>query len=177
MFDFSAVKRSVQGLEARMGSLRTEMADLQNKRQATHLAPAAREDVKALVVGWVRGGGGAHAATIQETIELMSRNPQAMATYQDRVKQLVSFGAAASAHAGDVDQREIGRALCFVFGKQIEDAVTRAIDAMEWPANALSQAKRSEEVAALDARILALETEQNEIINKAQEIGLRLNLE
>lgn len=177
MFDFSAVKRSVENLEARITTLRNEMTDLQQKRQQAHLAPAAKEDVKAMVGVWVRTGGSTHAATVQETIEALSRNPHAMALHLDRAKQLASFGAASPAHLGASDPREIGQALCFVFGRQIEEALVRVIDAMEWPANALPQAKRIEQVTFFDARIVANETEQQEIINKAAEVGLRLNLE
>lgn len=176
MFDFLSVKKSVDDAAARMAVLRTELQELQSKRQNVHLAPAAKDDVKAMVSRWVREGAGTHAATIRETVANMARNPSAMANHIDRAKQLASLGGARTP-LGELPAQEFGQAICLIFGKQIDEAILREIDAMEWPVNAVPQAKRTEMVAALDEKIVANETEQADIVNKAAEVGLRLNLE
>ncbi len=173
IFDFAAVKRSVQGLEARLASLRTEIRALQQKREAAHYAPASRDDVKAMVASWIKGAGDDYTKTLQESIEQMARTPSAMAN-PFRVKQLASFGDAALPYHAEADPREIGLAMCGLFGKPIHEALMKTIDAMDWPAHAKTSAQRAKEIEELDARITKLQVEEREIVGNASEVGINL---
>lgn len=173
IFDFAAVKRSVQGLEERLKSLRDEIEELQKKRQAAHYAPAAREDIKAMVRSWVRDSGEGYLQSFQEAIAAMARNPVAM-DKPERAKQLASFGASGLAYGEGADPRVFGQAICALFGGPIVDALAKAVDSMDWPANALTTEQRRKEIATLDSRIAKLQEEESDIVNKAAEVGINL---
>lgn len=173
IFDFAAVKRSVQGLEERLDSLREETEQLRKKLQAAHYAPTARDDIKVMVRSWVRDSGAGYLKSFQDAIEAMSRNPVAMGN-PARAKQLASFGAAGLSYGAEADPREFGQAMCALFGGTIADALVKAVDAMEWPANALTAEQRRKEIETLDSRIAKLRGEEAEILSKAAEAGINL---
>lgn len=174
IFDFAAVKRSLQGLEARLASLRSEIRGLQQKREAAHNAPTSRDDVKAMFASWINAAGDEYTNTLQESIEKMARNPSAMAN-PFRVMQLASFGAATLPYQhAETDPREIGMAMCGLFGKVIHEALTKAVDAMDWPANATSAAQRAADIEELEARIAKLQAEEREIVGSASDVGINL---
>jgi hypothetical protein len=173
-FDFSAVKRAFQGLESRLSSIRSEVAELQIKRDATNNAPLAKEDVKAMCSGWISATRTSFMTELSDSVERMSRSPAALAN-AGRARQLVALGGVADKFSGDaIEAQDLGRTICAFFGSTIQAAVEKHIDAMEWPAHAVSNARRASEVASLDERIVRLQQEEQEIINKAAEVGLHL---
>lgn len=173
IFDFAAVKRSVLGLEERLKSLRDEIEQLQKKRQTTHYAPPARDDIKAMVRSWVRDSGDGYLKSFQDAIEAMSRNPVSMGN-SARAKQLASFGATGLSYGAEADPREFGQAICALFGGSIVEALIKAVDAMEWPANALTAEQRRKDIDSLDSRIAKLQDEERDIVSKAAEVGINL---
>lgn len=173
LFDFSAIKKSVQGAESRLKDLRKEIEELQRKREAFNYAPASKDEIKGLVSGWVKNTGAVYMETLRSTVEKFSSNPHNMGSPQ-RIKQLIGLGGSDFSTGIDADPREFGQALFALLGPQINSALLSAIDGMDWPDNAVSSADRQTHVNALDERIIKLQAEETEIVEKAREIGINL---
>ena len=171
--DFSAVKRAFQGMEARLASIRTEVQQLQTRREAIRHAPAHREDVKTLVKTWVAEASSRFTGELQDGVEKLARNPTSMSK-PDEVKHLVTLGALGRPSYTGQEPLELGAILCAVLGPTIQQAAIQAIDAMEWPETAIPAARRQSELEALDTRIEKLLADEREIIEKARDAGLNL---
>lgn len=173
IFDFALVKRSVQGLEEKLKSLRGQISALQQERQSVHAAPVAKEEVKALIGQWIGDAGKDYSAAFCAGVEAMSKNPSAFSR-SNLVQRLASFGALGVMYGEEPSAQELGRGLCAMFGASIKDSLIKSIDAMQWPTNALTHAQREKQLAQLDGKIADLEREAIDIINKAAEVGINL---
>ena len=170
-FDFSALKRAFQGLQARRASIRAEIEDLKRQRSAVTDAKASRDEVKALIASWITAAGGNFVADLQASVATMANNSISMRN-PDRVQQLVTLGGI-TADSGRAANGELAQALCALFGDSIRAGAFKAIDAMEWPVNGMSNAQRTASTQAIDAKISELETEEEDIVKQAAEAGLR----
>jgi hypothetical protein len=172
MFDFSVLKRAFQGLQSRRASIRTEIEELQRQRGALLNAPAGKDEVKALLAGWVQQAGAGYTGEMQSAVEQMARNHTSMRNPL-RLQSLATLGAIEGG-SGAAESKQLAQAICAVFGEGIRTTLCKAVDDMTWPANALSSAQRARDLDAIDDRIFKLQTEEQEINNQAAEAGLRL---
>lgn len=171
-FDFAAVKKSVQSLSARLTSLRTELETLQRQREAIHYAPASKDDVKARVSHLVKQAGIPYIESLGVGIAQFARSPHT--PQMGGVQSLITLNGLANANDPAGDPQAIGQALCALMGPSLLDALLKNIDAMPWPENALPLAGRSQQINELDTRIAKLQNEEQEIITKAQDVGITL---
>lgn len=171
-FDFTSFRRSLQSLETQLKTLRTKIEQLQRKRLALQSAPISKDEVKALLSQWVLDAGSAYSRDLTESIQQVARNTTAFANH-GRLRQLTSFGAQASLQGADVGP-QMGQAICAFFGQQIRESLSTAIDSMEWPEGAISSEQRRKDIESIGAEINKLQIEENEIITKAAEAGIRL---
>jgi hypothetical protein len=172
IFDFSAIKKSLQSLESRLRDLRNEKLELQKKREAIQYAPASKEDVKSRVATWLAATGAAYNETLLSSAEKFARSPHI--PNAGRLQSLTTFSAAPGVRDDMTAPQELGQALCALLGPILNDALMKSIDAMPWSDNAVPLAKRADQITALNGRISKLQDEENEIITKAQEAGLNL---
>ncbi|MDO9032872.1 MAG: hypothetical protein Q7V09_20790 [Hydrogenophaga sp.] len=172
-FDFASVKRSVQSLEERLGALKKDINELKRKRTLVEAAPVAKEDVKALLSKWVNESGDAYVGALATSVADIARTTSAF-TNQSRLKQLASFGALGYSDGIKPDHQALGQSLCAVFGGVISETLNKVVDAMEWPEGALTARQRNEAVEGFNDQIFKLETEAQDIINKASELGIHL---
>lgn len=173
IFDFASVKRSVQSMEDRLRSLRADIETLNRERILIEGAPVAKEDVKAVVSKWIRESGQAYTSELTAAVADLARTTSAFSQH-GRMRQLSSFGALGFQNGAEADSQAIGQALCAVFGGAITQTIGQVIDAMEWPANAMTSEKRNSALESINDRIFKLEGEAEELINKAAELGIRL---
>lgn len=174
-FDFSAVRRLVQGTESRLASIRTEVQQLQTRREAVRHAAASREDVKSLVAGWIASNSNRFTGQVQEAVERMARNPTAMGKGSE-LRRLVTFGAADPAFAAGFGEEpaDLAPVLSALFGPTMLASVSAAIDGMPWPETALSAGQRENELATLDTKLEKLLEEERALVDNARAAGLHL---
>jgi hypothetical protein len=172
MFDFGAVKKSVDSLDERLKNLDAEIRAVQAQRDNITNAPAARADVRQLVERWIdtRAAGWAHdVATTLRPFIVRPVSPSA------RLRQnLISIVDPIDPQGtSPISAAAVDRMLCALFRDQIVDALHAVIDgATEWPAEGLPFDQRPDATADLDAKLAELAAEQTRLREQAAELGL-----
>lgn len=174
-FDFKALTQAFQSLESQLSDIRSRRTDtrneilkLQAERERINYAPGSREDVKAHLAKWVHTSGAEYTARFMESTEQFARSIRTASSNQLRAIATLK-GDEFSAPG------QTGPAICAFLGPIMIESMTGIVDAMpSWPENAIPAASRDKLIAELDERIVKLQAEETELINKAQEAGITL---
>jgi hypothetical protein len=172
VFDFTTLLRPLQGLKARAGALREQLATLTAERNRIQHAPAARADVNAMIVRWIDNKAAGFAASFTAAVNEFVRRPQTMQG-DLRVNQVLSLTGAANG-GEELAAGAIDRALCALMGPQIKQALISALDTQEWPQEGLPLAARAQELARIDQQIEKLQRELDTLSQQAADAGIVL---
>lgn len=172
MFDFSLLKKTLADLSGGLNAKRDELETLKQQRAALDVAPGAREDVLDIILKQIDDAADRYVNRLQASIAKTSRYgvrpeigpggralPVAVATARDNV-----------ATAPRVE--DIEASLCFLMRPQMKEAVTLALKAMDWPADAEPIQGRADRLAKLDNKIAALEAEVQALREEAGKAGI-----
>lgn len=170
IFDFASLRRSIQNVEAQLKKMQDELADLTRQRERVLSAPASKDDLKALLSGWVAGNGDKYRTALRETLAQFVRNPRNMSA--DRLARMLSVSGAAQPNGEALRVQDVDQALCALFAPLLNSALMEQVDAMPWPDDAISDAQRKASADKLEQRIVALQKEINDLINSAEEAGI-----
>ena len=168
--DFKKLRGEVQNLGDKIKAMQTESTGLQREREMVLSAPGSKDDVKAMLAGWIDSTGDAYSARMQETLTKFARSPRHMTP--SNLAQFLSITGDATAYDKAAQSKEVDQALCALFGSLVNKALMKEIDAMDWPAGAITSAERAAKVADLDQRIDKLETDLKMLIDQAEEAGV-----
>jgi hypothetical protein len=172
-------KKSVASLAADVQKVRDAIEKLQQQREEVATAPATREDVKAMVEQWITGKAALYLKKLRFNMDEFIANPrQALADPVQIENRMSLFGKSRqlgeyAMYPGPELQDE---AMSLLFGPHLVKAMHVAIDAMEWPPNALPLAGRAERLAELDEKISKLSAEEAEVVAEARNAGVTFNL-
>lgn len=179
MLNILGLKKQIQDVGGKYRDLVAEGEQLRQQRDEIKAAPCSREDMLAAINRLIDARAQQYPSRLQERIEHMGIAHDLDELYH-KAANLDSRGAAigllsATQHTSlPAHIKHVEEAMYFIFGDTLKAAVERALNAMEWPAGAISLGKRQEKLDDLDKRIAAVEQQQGELFQAASEMGIRL---
>lgn len=170
-FDFPNVKKALAELTGNVKTLRDEIEQLKRQREEIAEAPAARQDVIRLLHSNIDSMAANYPNEMREGLAQYI----ASSNTADIAQHLPLFLLPRGRHGqSGMLPASFLRDMVFILGPQFKDGIARAIEAMDWPADAISLAERSKRLATLDEKITALEREEGEIRQAAASAGISL---
>jgi uncharacterized protein (UPF0335 family) len=165
---FGDIKKALQGVSGQVKSLRAEIERLQRERETVAAAPAARQDVKDMVRAWVTRRGEEHLGRMRQVLGNGIINPKDLRPGGGFHPDITLSANSAT--------RSADGPMCAFFGATVIDAMTRAIDLMEWPAPGpgLPLKERAQVIAKLDREIAGLVEQEREMLADARAAGVIL---
>ncbi|TWO71908.1 hypothetical protein FN976_07915 [Caenimonas sedimenti] len=165
MFNFDQAKKTRIDIEAKIVSLTTDLQACRAERQAIFGGPAARADVKAMLSKWIDAKAAAFPGALRGRLASFIQTPSTLLN-ERLVRQEIALP--------DVDT-----VLCAALGDQLKVALAKAVDEIvEWPVGppGLPLAQRGAAVDKVDEKIAALDAERNDLIERARDAGLMLDV-
>jgi hypothetical protein len=166
MFDFLGLKKSIDGLTGQLAGLRSQAESLKREREELHLAPATKEDVIAAFCARIDEVGASYPADLQRAAgvyfagrELASLKTQGLGFLLPQANYGMNSAAMMSG-------------LAFLLRDDLKAGITRAINALDWPAGAVNLAERSKRLSKLDSEIAKLEKEEADLRDHAAKAGI-----
>ncbi len=173
--DFGSIKRSLQSVAGQVRSLRADIEKLKRTREDVASAPAAKEDVKAMIRAWVETTSEAYQTKLRVMLEGFIRKP-AWTNEQDKVRGHLTVAGAVHQIGGVAPgAAAVDGALCTFFGPALLDSFQKVIDQMDWPAQGLPMAERVRRLDALDKEIETLSKQEAELVAASREAGISLD--
>ncbi len=173
MTEVELVKAVGQALVSARGHLqkvKDEIRQLEFRRSALKSTFTPKAYVRTLLSGVIEDGAAAYRGRLNAALLSVGRRHSsgALKDLADAgpVRQLATLGALATRDwqgKAEVDPVLIGSALCSLLGPAIEKALGEALDALEWPTDALTQEDLEAEDQRLKNRLLVLTDEAREL--------------
>lgn len=175
LFDFARVRQTIQDLADALKKLRAEREELLQKREELEGAPACKADVLALVDAWVDRQGSDFPAKLQNGLSYYLRHGL-VSLPEDRkaATHPLSVLTAVRDQNAMATLASLEFSLFFVLRDEIRMGVRRAVEQLDFSNSGPPRAERLETIAAIDARIDELDTQERELIEQAEQSGLRL---
>lgn len=174
IFDFSSLKKSIQGLGQQVKTLRAQIEKLQREREDVLSAAAAKADVKAIFGTWLAAREAEFVESWRRHLDVVIRRPSSFNDPAKASQYLAVF--AVEPKAGLVPSpRTMDAALCAILGATVRPQLFAVIDSMRWPDEGLPMAARAAKVAELDSRIDQLKREEAELVQAAESARIILD--
>jgi hypothetical protein len=159
MFDFQSLRNSVKSINEQHANLHVEIAA--NRQLLTLVANARlhRDDIKVLLSKWVDTSAEKFSSQVVAKVAKGNFNTFSLFSGPD----------------GRSDPAALNAFMCATFGKQIQQALSSSVDAMESIEEGLPSAKRLIEIERLDKLLRKLVTEVSELESKAEDAGIKLD--
>lgn len=172
LLNFAGIRQFNNDLRQRLGALREAITKLQAERARVQHAPAAKEDVFAMLERWIERSADDFVPTLRATLNPFVTSPKMLRDADaDRLMRLAGAGVA---HGQGLDPKHLDGLLCALFGDQLRAALREALTVMAWPANAMSASARASELTRLDRELAQLIDDEAELVRQAQAAGLQL---
>jgi len=175
LFDFSLVKRAIGDVGAQLKKLRQEREDAMRAREDLQSLPLGKADFQALLESWVDRQGAGFVERLQVGAAYYLRNP--MAALPENVKAPVHPMAVLTACKNAQDMATIGGLECNLFallGPSIKQGLKVVLDEMDFNSAGPPRAERLQTIEALDAKIIELDRQEQELLEAAESAGVRL---
>jgi hypothetical protein len=176
VFNFDIVKRAIGDVGAQLKKLRAEREDAMRQREDLQSLPLARADYQELLENWIDRQGAGFKERLQTATTYYLRNPMA-AALPENPKAPVHPLAILTACKNSGDMATIGGLECnlfYVLAPQIKEGIRRALDEMDFADAGPPRAERLQMIEALDAKIIACDEQEKELVEAAEASGLRL---
>jgi hypothetical protein len=171
---FSGVRdfgKEVRACCEEIKSLQLELADLQ-------LAPPARTDVKDLFARWIDGCEGKFLEMLQQRVATISRKGAYFGDLEaPQIRNSMCVVSVPPNGSNPATPATMDVALMALFGEQLKPLVMKALDKLEWPAQAMTQKDISARMTEIGARLATLRAKREEMIGEARKHGLIVDLD
>jgi hypothetical protein len=166
VFDFLSIRKSVDSLQGQLAGLRSQAEGLKREREELHLAPATKDDVIAAFCARIDEVGATYPADLKRAagVYFAGREIPSLKT------QPLGFLMPQANHG--MNSAAVVASLAFLLRDDMKAGIARAINALDWPAGAVSLAERSKRLSKLDADIARLESEENSLREHASRAGI-----
>jgi hypothetical protein len=175
MFDFAKIRQTITSLAGELKKLRSEREALLQKREELEAQPCCKEDLLATLDTWIDRRGADFPAKLEAGINYYRRHP--LATLPESPKAAASPLAVLTAVAnpnGMATLQSLENSLFFVLRDQIRSGVHAAIESLDFSDCGPPRVERLETIKAIDARIDELDAQERELVEQAEQSGLKL---
>ena len=175
-FDFLKIKQTIASLAGELEKLRSEREALLQKREDLEAAPACKEDVLALLDAWIDRRAADFPANCRSGLSYYRRHRARELARGQKGGDPPYVGADRRARSErDGNAGESGMlSLFFVLRDQIKAGLREAVEQLDFSAAGPPRAERLETIAAIDKRIDELDKAEAELIEQAEQSGLKL---
>lgn len=169
MFDFSAIKSSLQSVEAKAKELKHEIGVLQSRRIQLGFAVPTKSEMQQLIVKWTEAQR--KEAGLEDFLgDLLESYQQNVGTISDPSRLGNPLRRFVSEGGGSRAERNLP--MFAIFSEQISTALLKALDNIDWPTGGLSYVERSIESEKLRVRIKELNLELSGLVKEAKDAGI-----
>jgi hypothetical protein len=175
LFNFDVFKRAVADVGAELRKVRSEREDAMRQREDVQSLPLSKGDFQALLEGYVDRQGAGFAERLATGANFYLRNP--MAALPENVKAPTHPMAILTACRNPQDMATIGGLeanLFYVLAPAIKEGIRRALDEKDFADAGPPRTERLAMIEALDAKIIALDSQEKELVEAAEAAGVRL---
>jgi hypothetical protein len=175
MFDFLKVKQTIADVGAEVRKLRQERETAMRAREDLQSLPLNRDDFQALLENWVDRQAIGFSERLQTGAAFYMRNP--MTDIPKDTKAPAHPMAILTAVRNPQDMATVGGLECNLFallGPSIKQGLKAVLDEMDFSEAGPARAERIATIAALDARIIALDEEERGLVEEAEKAGLKI---
>lgn len=171
---FESLLATRQRVVSTRDSLRTQIDDLQRRREQILRAPATGADLMRAIDSWIESRAAAFEAGSRAQVEQLAREPQVLTT-PTAIAARLRLVAAGKARGEPVDVASLDDALCWLLGPQLRDAFAGAIDRMDVAGEPVALDARPGLVAEIDRKLDGLLREAAELEEQAAQAGIRID--
>jgi hypothetical protein len=175
LFNFDVVKRALGDLGSQLETLRKTREDAMRKREDLQSLPLARDDFQKLLEDWIDRQGAGYVERLQTGTNFYLRNP--MAALPESSKSPAHPMAILTACRNPQDMATVGGLECNLFallGPAIKQGLKVVLDEMDFADAGPPRAERLQMIEALDAQIVELDRQETELLEAAEQAGVRL---
>ena len=175
LFDFTKVKATISALAGELKSLRAERERLMRDREDLEAAPICQSDLLQLIDDWVDRRAADFPKRLETGLSYYRRHalvslPEDKKTPAHPLATLTAVvDANATATLGTFES-----SLFFVLRDPIKAGLREAVATMDFSDCGRPRAERIETIKAIDARIDELDTQERELVEQAEQSGLKL---
>lgn len=168
-------RRSSKDLRTQLADLERQEQALRHRRDVLQAQPAAKADIKAMLLAWLDAMGGDYPATLQASLKQFITRPVVSIPADGRAPMLhmISPVGAAMPPASNLVPGDLDRLFAALFRDQMRAALLAAVDAMQWDEGP-TLAARAAELERLDTEIRAINEQQAAFASEAMTAGLSL---
>jgi hypothetical protein len=175
MFDFAKIRQAVTSVAGELAKLRGEREQLFQARETLEGQPACREDLLQLLDDWIARQGADFPARLESGLNYYRRHPLASLPENPKAAATpVGVLTAVRDPNAMATLQTLEASLFFVLRDQIRSGVRQAVETMDFTAAGPPRAERIETIKAIDARIDELDSQEKELIEQAEQSGLKL---
>lgn len=171
-FDFSAIRKSVQGLAGQASALRAQIETLKREREDILHAPVARKDMQLMIERWIDRRKDDYLAQLRVTLESAFANPDQAQDHGRANHKMTLVGVPSYQEGLTEGGRAVEGALCTFFGDNIKHGLEKAFKAMDWPEGGLPFKERCEAIKKLDVKIGDLSKQEADLVTTARSAGI-----
>jgi hypothetical protein len=173
--DFARIKQTIASLAGELKKLRSEREALMRKREDLEVTPVSKMDLLQLVDVWIDRRAADFPRRLEVGLDYYRRHP--LVTLPDSAKapaHPLKVLTAVSEPNAVITLEGLEGSLFFVLRDQIKAGVRQGIESLDFSDAGPPRAERLETIAAIDKRIDELDTQERELIEQAEQSGLRL---
>jgi hypothetical protein len=179
LLDLLGLKKQIADVGGKYQSLLTEGERLRRQRDDLTAAPISRDDFYSAVCELIDSRAQQYPQRLLERVCDMGvdrslADIHRMIADKDRRGTSLGLLAATQHTAATPHWKHLEEALYFLLNPELKAALRKAVDAMAWPAGAISLAERQKKLDDLNKKIGAIEKQQAELFTTAREMGIRL---
>lgn len=174
MFDFLAVKKTVQDLAGKARSLKEKIEQLKKQREDIATAPAAKSDIKAQITQAVEERAKQYEKHFRRQMDRFVRAPARVTDPAQLRQDLLLAITPDNGQMASFYTAETG--MSAIFKRLMLEGLHAQVDAMDWPEQGLPAAERANAIHELDESIAKLETELRELLGSARSAGISIDV-
>lgn len=175
MFDFAKIRQTITSLAGELKKLRAEREALLQKREELEGAPTCKSDLLQLLDAWINRRAQDFPKKLEAGIAYYSRHP--LVCLPENVKAAATPVGVLTAVANPNEMatvHSVEASLFYLLGDQIKSGVRQAVEQLDFSAAGPPRSERLETLKAIDARIDELDKQERELIEQAEQSGLKL---
>jgi hypothetical protein len=175
MFDFAKIRQTITSLAGELKKLRGQRETLLQKREELEGAPACKTDLLELLDAWIDRRAQDFPAKLEAGVNYYRRHP--LASLPESRKAPTTPMAILTAVVGPTEMATLPgleASLFFVLRDQIKAGVRQAVEQLDFTAAGPPRTERLEMIAAIDKRIGEIDAQELELVEQAEQSGLKL---
>lgn len=175
MFDFAKIRQTITSLAGELKKLRAERETLLQKREELEGQPTCKADMLELLDAWIDRRGADFPEKLQAGLSYYRRHPLASLPESRKAPtQPMAILTAVVDPNGMATLTGFEASLFYVLGDPIKKAMRQAVEQLDFAGAGPPRAERLETLKAIDARIDELDKQERELIEQAEQSGLKL---